>query len=239
MRPSRCGVAPGSGAAPPSGLEEDHEESATTKTTPTTMGTQGQNDSAAEDARWIETIRLQRSPLAVEECYALLLKKYWKVVMVLAFSKIADRREAEDISQESFVRAFRSLHRLTQPVAFLGWLLQIARNVTTDHLRARKRHVSLDTLAEAGIVPSVDPREAAPDMGQDLETAEDLEEALGAVSDLPELYREVIVLRYLKGIDGKAMAQLLGEPEGTVRNRLFRALEKLRALVEERRVRKT
>jgi DNA-directed RNA polymerase specialized sigma24 family protein len=51
---------------------------------------------------------------------------------------------------------------------------------------------------------------------------------LRAVSHLPEKYREVIVHRYLKGLDGKNMALYLGEPEGTIRNRLFRAIEKLR-----------
>ncbi|MCH2375010.1 MAG: sigma-70 family RNA polymerase sigma factor, partial [Planctomycetes bacterium] len=63
-------------------------------------------------------------------------------------------------------------------------------------------------------------------------TREDIEEVLQAVDTLPDHYREVITLRYLRDLDGRTMAKLLGEPEGTVRNRLFRALAKLREILQ-------
>jgi RNA polymerase sigma factor (sigma-70 family) len=59
---------------------------------------------------------------------------------------------------------------------------------------------------------------------------------LTALGELPESYREVVTLRYLEGLDGKAMSQLLGEPEGTIRNRLFRALDKIRRNLEAKRL---
>lgn len=204
------------------------------------------SESAREDAEWIAAI-LGPSPREEKEaCYAKLLSKYWETINVLVFGKIGDRREAEDLSQEAFVRAFRSLPRLRRPAAFLGWLVRIARNLVADHLRSRRREASLDALPadsltadglpQHGAVPAerrwaeiARGRRSEPARVEDeLERSEDLAQVLAALRELPEPYREVVTLKYLEGLDGKTMALLLGEPEGTVRNRLFRALEKLR-----------
>jgi RNA polymerase sigma-70 factor (ECF subfamily) len=193
--------------------------------------------STEEDARWIRTILSQRDAPPAEDCFRRLLEKYWRVVAVLAANKLGDRREAEDIAQEAFFRAFRSLESLAEPAAFLGWLLRIAQNLVTDKLRARKRTVSLDSLGVGG-EPGVAARKEAPEFERTLESAEETAEAMQALSDLPEKYREVVALKYLKGLDGRAMAKLLGEPEGTNRNRLFRALAKLRASLEQKKAHK-
>jgi RNA polymerase sigma-70 factor (ECF subfamily) len=186
-------------------------------------------ESLADDERWIATILATRDPEAREECYRQLMRKYWKLVTVLATSRLGDPREAEDITQEAFLRAFRSLATLSEPVAFLGWLLRIARNLATDRLRSRRTMVSLDALGEASDrLSMLRPRGESTDHAQSLELEEDALIAMKALDGLPPKYREVLALRYLEGLDGKAMAGLLGEPEGTVRNRLFRALEKLR-----------
>lgn len=194
-------------------------------------------ESAREDARWVETILARGSTLEAEACYAHLMRKYWKLVNVLAVSKLGDPRDAEDVAQEAFLRAFRSLDRLAQPVAFLGWLLKITRNLITDRIRSRRPSVSLDAIAERAGLGTWDPGERGPDVTERLETAEEVERVLEAVAALPEKYREAVALRYLQGLDGKTMAELLGEPEGTVRNRLFRALQKLRSAMEGRKAR--
>ena len=197
-------------------------------------------ESLNEDARWIAQILTTDSASLQEECYERLLKKYWRLVSVLAASKLGDQREAEDIAQEAFVRAFRSLHKLTKPIAFLGWLVKIARNLITDHIRTRRPTFSLDMLRDpGGPGMSVATSTKTPSFEKDLETSEEMEVVLKAMSRLPEKYREVVVLRYVQGLDGKTMARLLGEPDGTIRNRLFRALERLRADIDESRVRKS
>lgn len=192
--------------------------------------------SSYEDARWVSEILSQGDlpgeNFSREEGYRKLMTKYWKLVSVLATSRVGDAREAEDIAQEAFLRAFRSLHRLSQPVAFLGWLLQIARNLARDHIRRRRPSISLNTLGEAAERPPR-PTEAA-DFEQDLEVKEETELVRKAMAELPEKYREVVALRYLQSLDGKTMAKLLGEPEGTIRNRLFRALEKLRQALQKK-----
>jgi RNA polymerase sigma-70 factor, ECF subfamily len=193
-------------------------------------------ESLAEDARWIATILSGGEAAEREECYRKLMRKYWKVVAVIATSKLGDPREAEDITQEAFIRAFRSLGRLSEPVAFLGWLLKIARNLATDRLRSRRTMVSLDALGDAAEeMPGFHDRSATTDPSRGLESDEDAAQVMKALEDLPEKYREVVALRYLEGLDGKAMSRFLGEPEGTVRNRLFRALEKMRRSLSRRK----
>ena len=188
------------------------------------------SSSHAEDALWIATIRAGKDRSQVQQAYQGLMRKYWEVVMVLSVGKLGDAQEAADVSQEAFLRSFQSLEQLNHPTAFLGWLLRIARNLTTDHLRARKSTVSLDALGDA--VEGVTLSATVPHFQADLEKKEEIESVLIAVNCLPDRYREVITLKYLKDMDGRTMAEHLGEPEGTVRNRLFRALTKHRETLE-------
>jgi RNA polymerase sigma-70 factor (ECF subfamily) len=197
-------------------------------------------ESLAEDARWIAAILSGQDAAEREECYRKLMRKYWKVVAVLAAGKVGDPREAEEVTQEAFVRAFRSLGKLSEPVAFLGWLLRIARNLATDRLRGRRSMVSLDALGDAAEdLAASSMRSSAGDPSRSLESDEEAAHVMKALEELPEKYREVVALRYLEGLDGKAMARLLGEPEGTVRNRLFRALEKMRRSLQQKRAQRT
>ena len=114
----------------------------------------------------------------------------------------------------------------------MGWLLRIARNLATDRLRKRRGVVSLEALGD-GMEEShtFTRRSEEPDPARSLEAGEELRMVLDALESLPDAYREVVALRYLEALDGKSMARALGEPEGTVRNRLFRALEMLREKV--------
>ena len=174
---------------------------------------------------------------AEQGAYQTLMRKYWKLVMVMVTAQVSDSREAEDIAQEAFIRAFRSMDRLKSRQAFLGWLLRIARNIATDHLRSRRNTVSLDAITDdapgrSGFAPSAtfqSPSEGA----RRLEVEETRNTVLAALQGLPEKYREVVALKYLQGLDGRTMAKMLGEPEGTIRNRLFRALKKLRNILQE------
>ena len=163
------------------------------------------------------------------------MRKYWQVVTLGVAQRVGNLRDAEDVAQDSFVRAFRSLDRLKEPTAFLGWLLKIANNTATDYLRSRKSTVSLDALGDsvAG-APVGRPAVTQPVHQEDMERSEEIEQILEALSTLPDRYREVITLKYLLGMDGQTMARHLGEPEGTVRNRAFRALEKLRECLQAR-----
>jgi RNA polymerase sigma-70 factor (ECF subfamily) len=191
----------------------------------------------AQDARVIREILGSNDRVQREAGFRWLMNRYWKLVAVVVAQKLRDRREAEDVTQEAFLRAFRALEKLEQPAAFLGWILRIAQNLSTDRLRARKPTVSLDLLGDAAAESRpVNPNDDVASVEGALESEEEWASVLTALGELPESYREVVTLRYLEGLDGKAMSQLLGEPEGTIRNRLFRALDKIRRNLEAKRL---
>ena len=111
---------------------------------------------------------------------------------------------------------------------FVPWLLRIAANRASDMTRKGKREQSLDQLLDGGHGFL---HAAGRDLDRDLDQEDEILAVMRAVERLPEKYRMVVMLRYFEGLSGVEIANVLGEPEGTVRNRLFRAHEKLRGLV--------
>jgi RNA polymerase sigma-70 factor (ECF subfamily) len=128
-----------------------------------------------------------------------------------------DAQLADDLAQETFVRAWKHLRRLESPPAFGGWLRQIALNVWLDF--ARRRNVPLAEL------PERDTSDAAP---VDSGAAIDLERALAALRP-PE--RLCIVLVLAEGMSHAAVARATRIPLGTVKSHLARGTAKLRALL--------
>ena len=224
------------GGGPSSGdaLAPSHRAGRQLQRTPCHMNHRCEDKS---DAALVAEILLNRSSPSSDDAYRTLLERYWKVVVVILKSRLNFVRDAEDIAQEAFVRAWRSLDRLENPRLFLGWLLRIARNLAIDQLRRKRHETSLDTLEftpDDGAAWNRTPPRAEERLEQEEEWAI-LERAL---RELPDRYRTVVTLRYLEGLSNQEMARSLGEPEGTIRNRLFRALRKLRELIERQRVSK-
>lgn len=176
---------------------------------------------------------LNPEELEVEEAYRLLVERYWKLVVVLVRQRLRSERDAEDVAQEAFIRAFRALDKLESPRHFLGWLLRIAQNLATDLIRRRRSESSLDAVGSDCIVDLR--RSSSHDAGSveaRLERDEDFERVLAAIPRLPEAYQQVLVLRYLEGLSNVEIARHLEEPEGTIRNRLFRALHRIREVLD-------
>ena len=161
-----------------------------------------------------------------DETYHTLVRKYWPALVGSVRLRVSSLVDAESIAQEAFTKAFRSLDSLETPRCFAAWLFRIAANATTDFIRQRPRAVSLDDILEGG---AGDPSLSKSDRSATtVETREQLTRVLGEVARLPEKYRNVVTLRYGLGMSAKDIAAELGEPEGTIRNRVFRALAKLR-----------
>ena len=131
--------------------------------------------------------------------------------------------DAEDLCQEAFLKAFDNLDAYDQKRPLGGWLLAVAHNTVVDFLRSRKPAVSLDDEAEP--IELCDPGqsvEGAVQAAWDQETMERL------LAELPQLYREALVLRHSEGLDYASLAEVLQIPEGTAKIRLFRGRELLR-----------
>ena len=147
----------------------------------------------------------------------------YRVVRRLA----SDGAEAEAITQEAFLKAWRSLARLQPDKPFFPYLVTIALNVGRDQLR-RLRFV------EESDLESEDVYQADPDPGPEerLEEAELIEALAQALEALPAPYRLAISLRYEAGLDYRQMAEALGLPVNTVRIHLYRAKALLRRSLE-------
>ncbi len=185
------------------------------------------DDVVLDDARLVAECLGGRDPEAA--CRAL-VTRYWKAVVSSIRFRVRSLRDAEEIAQDTFTRAFRSLRSLQSPSSFASWIFRIASNQATDFLRGRPATVSLDELAESGRLAALDAEEQ-----DDLEVDELIGRVLEAVGQLPERYRLVVTLRYVVGLSAKEIARELDEPEGTIRNRVFRAVAKLKKMFKVER----
>ena len=161
-----------------------------------------------------------------------LVTAYEKNVYNIALRMVGDPEDAADMTQETFIKAYRALSGFRGDSKFSSWLYRIASNVCLDFLRSRSRHpqVSLSTVDE-------DDRATfeLPDMRQNPE--EQLMKKLGmeavrrGLEQLPEQQRQILVLRELGGLSYAELARILGIEEGTVKSRIFRARKRLCALL--------
>ena len=131
-------------------------------------------------------------------------------------------QDAPDLVQDIFLSAFERLRSLREPAAFAGWIATIARNRATDFLRHRPMAVAADLQDPAG--PPFDPpaESVAPDVRIDASRA------LAAIRNLPDAYRETLVLRLVEGLTGPEIATLTGLTPDSVRVNLHRGFKLLR-----------
>jgi RNA polymerase sigma-70 factor, ECF subfamily len=136
--------------------------------------------------------------------------------------------DAEDLVQETLLRAFRSFDTLKEPDAGLGWLKAILVNVFRDRLRKEGRsvrEVAMEDIDEFSLYRTVaeeDPFPYSDTLHLDFLHAFGREDVRSVLLRLPEIYRAPLVLRYVEGYATKEIARLLGAPLGTVLARLHR-----------------
>ena len=139
--------------------------------------------------------------------------------------------EAEDLVQETYLRALRFSHRFQPGTHLRAWLFQILRNTFLTFYRLRERE---SAVAEDG-VPDWDMpmfHDAPDDTGSALEAHTDLERAM---QRLPEEFRTVLLLAEVEGMPLEEVARVMSCPVGTVKSRIFRAKERLRGLLPDYR----
>lgn len=157
--------------------------------------------------------------------YNLLVQQHREEVFRLAYLILGSPDEAEDIAQETFIRALKQFHRFDAARPLRPWLLQIARNLARNQNRAWGRYKHMLKRLFTVYQPGFDTE--AITLAQ--EQARTLREA---VCQLPEDYQDVIYTRYFLDLSVDESAAVLGIAEGTVKSRSHRALKQLKALVE-------
>ena len=161
-----------------------------------------------------------------------LVTAYEKNVYSLALRMVGDPEDAADMTQETFIKAYRSLSSFRGDSKFSSWLYRIASNVCLDFLRSRSRHpqVSLNSSDEDGRTAF-----ELPDMSRNPEEQLmkklSMEAVRRGLEQLPEQQRQILVLRELGGLSYAELARILGLEEGTVKSRIFRARKRLCALL--------
>jgi RNA polymerase sigma-70 factor (ECF subfamily) len=155
------------------------------------------------------------------DAFAAIVRRWQTPLINLAYRFCGDRGRAEEMAQEAFLRAFRGLEGFRGDAAFSTWLFALATNVYRSELRRiPQRMVTLEEAPEP-----IDPAS----MTQIHELRDRDFAVRRAVLALPPKYREAMLLFYFHEMDIPAAAQSLGLPEGTVKARLHRGRELLRA----------
>jgi RNA polymerase sigma-70 factor (ECF subfamily) len=170
-----------------------------------------------------------------EKAYESLLNKYRNLVFSIMLKMVRNKQEAEDLTQEAFMKAFTSLATFNDEFAFSTWLMKIASNNCIDFLRKRKlRTYSIhepvqykDEKIEIDI-PDHDPTPEKTLIQSERNRM--IEETIQA---LPERYRYVIILRHKEEKSYEEIAEIMNLPLGTVKAQIFRAREILNKNLKE------
>jgi RNA polymerase sigma-W factor len=171
-----------------------------------------------------------------QRAYDELIKKYRGSVYNLVYRMIENRQEAEDIVQETFIKAFNALKTFNEEFAFSTWLFKIATNNCIDTLRKRKLQTySLDTPVQTkdGEV-SRDFADERYSPEQSTISSESTSIILDAIQDLPHKYQTVINMRHKEDKSYEEISDILEIPIGTVKARIFRARELLKRKLKDR-----
>lgn len=169
--------------------------------------------------------------------FAELLRRYQSHVDRILYHLAPDWQDRADLAQEVWIRVYRNIKNLNDPVKFKGWLSRIATNLFYDELRKRKRGrdpISLDAprmLDDDAVDWEIASEEPGPE--EHLTTQEFYEQLHLAIADLPEAFRVTIVLREIEGMAYEEIAEITGVSLGTVKSRIARARQRLQLQLQK------
>jgi len=147
--------------------------------------------------------------------FGTLYERYGRLIHGIILAHV-HYHDAEDVTQDVFVKALEQLHNLREPAAFCGWLISIARRAAADHRRTRKAMLNPGRLLAGRTPPALEPFAI-----------------LDVVKRLPESYRETLILRLVEGMTGPEIAARTGLTADSVRVNLCRGMKLLRACLGE------
>lgn len=171
-----------------------------------------------------DTPLVNRFKKGEEKAFDELVNKYQKRIYYLAYSLTNNHADALDLSQEAFIKAYKSIHKFRERSSFYTWLYRITVNICLNHLKkeAKIKEVSFDERIELARVDWwSNPKKA-------LENKELQEDLTRAIDSLPPRQKTVFTLRHLEGLSHKDIASILGCSIGNIKANLFQALQKLR-----------
>ena len=188
-------------------------------------------DSTAKVAAGPSDVELVRAYRAGDiHAFEELHRRYVGSIYRLVRRKLGDALLAEDISQETFLKALRMLDRVDDSFNFGGWVHTVARNLCYDELRRRQRDLRVEENEEddTDLLASLPSTSRSFDPVQMQESNELRRQVWTVAQRLPEKYRKIIFMRHFKHMDVNEIACALNKPEGTIKSRIRTGLMRLR-----------
>ncbi len=172
------------------------------------------------------------------EAFSFLVEKYKSLVYQLALRMTGNYHDSEDIAQEAFLRAYRSLHQYNPTYSFSSWLYKITLNIIRDKMRKKDLAIPFLSQKEGNeeqaqtLLPNHNELTSNPEQWQvHQEYKNELQSAINA---LPFDQREIIILRHLQNLSYHEIARVLNIPLNSVKVRLHRARVQLKNLLQKR-----
>jgi len=185
----------------------------------------------------LETL-IQRCLRGDQTAWELIVRQHWRKVFNVAYKFVAKHDEAEDLTQDIFLKIFKSLDTFDRRANFQTWLISVSRNLCIDHYRSvRKERETIDRDVDPGDLSPVS-HEVSPYAA--LEQRDRVSLLREAMAALPETLRTAVLLRDIRELSYQEIAETLQLPEGTVKSRinrgrteLARQIKRLRTQYEE------
>ena len=173
---------------------------------------------------------LQRCSQGEREAFEPIVRHCEQRVFGLLYAMTGSVEDARDLTQDTFIRAWHRLDRYDPDLAFMPWVLTIARNLYRDHMRRVKENHSLEVMLDEGSLTLSDHH-----TGTDHHAIREERRALvwKALNRLDDAARELLVLKDISGLSYAELSLMMRIPKGTVASRVFYARDALRRLLPE------
>ncbi len=166
-----------------------------------------------------------------DDAWRELVDRFGQKVFAIAYHFTLKREDAEELSQEIFLKLFENLHRYDGGFPLVAWILSVSRNLCIDRYRRRKREKSFRFVSDEAVTALLKSDDDPASMALKKERTQML---FSALSDVPEDLAEILILRDLNGLAYDEIGKALELPEGTVKSRLFRARAEVARKIRER-----
>lgn len=169
------------------------------------------------------------------EAYDILVDRYKDQITNYIYRFVGEWQECEDLLQETFLRVYRNRHSYRPIAKFSTWLYTIAGNLARSEYRKRKRRQtrSIQSVNRDNEEYEIDIPDDSFSPDRDAESAIQDEYIQNALMEIPDVFREVVVLRDVQQLSYDEIAQITGLPLGTVKSRINRGRTKLQALLRD------
>lgn len=166
-----------------------------------------------------------------DEAWRELVDRYSPKIYSIAYHFTLKREEAEEMSQEIFLKIFENLHRYDGGFPLVAWIVSLSRNLCIDRYRRQKREKSFRFVSDEAVAPMLTSSDDPAGRTLERERAKLL---FSALSEIPEDLAEILVLRDLDGLAYEEIGRALDLPDGTVKSRLFRARAEVASKIRQR-----